>query len=179
MARRPSRQADQRAARHLCRELGATAAYENRKEISMRFVLGCFFASLAALLSCSKGPTNPTGELDHLLFVREGGGTKTFTVTQSSNTNTVAISVSKYEFRDTLVEFHSSSESSNGDAFLALDDALHGRVSISGDFKQPTAPTGTWAFLYVVHDSQMVEITNTDLRNRLLPFEMIVRNHFQ
>jgi hypothetical protein len=144
----------------------------------MRFILVCIVTSVALLSSCSKGPTNPTVGSGHLLFVREGAGTMTFTVTQSPKVNVVAISVTKYNFRDTLVDFPSSSDNTNADAYLALEDALHDRVSISGDFKQPTAPTGTWAFLYVVRDSQTVEITNSDLRNRLLPLETIVQKHF-
>lgn len=145
----------------------------------MRFIVVCCVALLAFLPSCSSGPTEPTNGFDHLLFVREGAGERTFTVTQASAVDTVEISVSKYNFRDTLVQFPSCSDQSNADVFHALDDALHGRVPIAGDFQQSTLPTGTWAFLYVVHDSQRVEITNTDLRNRLLPFETIVRSHFQ
>jgi hypothetical protein len=55
---------------------------------------------------------------------------------------------------------------------------VHGRVIITGDFHQSTLPTGTWAFLYMVRDGQRFEVTNTDLRNRLMGFETLVQQHF-
>jgi hypothetical protein len=145
----------------------------------MRLIAACCFALLVLDLSSCEGPTQPTETYDHLLFIREGGGAKTFTVTQTSNVDSANIYVSYYNNNDTIVQFSSCSADTNADSFQALDDALRGRIPIPGDFKQSTLPTGTWAFLYVVKDTQRNEITNTELRNRLLLFERIVENHFE
>ena len=155
----------------------ATMDKHSHREVIMRLIIAYCFALIAAALSSCKGPTEPTETYDHFLFDREGGGAKTFTVNQTGRADSVVIHVSFYNYRDTVVEFSSCSADSDADSFKALDDALHGRVAIPGDFKQSTLPTGTWAYLYVVRDTQRTEITNTDLRNRLLPFETIVEKY--
>ena len=157
----------------------ATMDKEQHQEVIMRFIILCCFALFAAVLSSCKGPTQPTETYGYFLFNREGGGAKTFTVTQTTKIDSVIINVSYYNYNDTVVQFASCSADSDVDSFTALDDALHGRLAITGDFKQSTLPTGTWAFLYVGSDTQRTEITNTDLRNRLLPFEKIVENYLR
>jgi hypothetical protein len=134
---------------------------------------------LVANISCDQGASGPgIRYYDSLLFVRGGGGDKSFTVVPLQSPKLVEISVTRYQFRDTLVSFQCNSDESSAGAFSSLDDAMHDRVTITGDFHQSTLPTGTWAFLYMVRNSDKSEITNTDLRNQLLGFEALVQQHF-
>ena len=129
--------------------------------------------------SCDQGSTGPgIGYFDYFLFVRQGGGDKSFTVQSMPTGGLVEICASRYQFRDTLVQFQCGPDPSSRDAFSALNDALHGRVIITGDFHQSSLPTGTWAFLYLIRDGERYEITNTELRNKLLGFETLVQEHF-
>ena len=132
---------------------------------------------LAAFASCEKesGPA-ATQSFDYLFFVRQGGGDKVFTVRQAPYTDAVSIFITRIQFRDTLFQFLSNRNQVNDVAFASLDDALHRRIPIEGDLRQPTEPTGTWARLYMVWAGQRFEITNTDLRARLLGFEALVED---
>jgi hypothetical protein len=134
---------------------------------------------LVANISCDQGSTGPgSRSFDYLLLIREGGGDKSFTVQPLLSFKLVDICVTRYQFRNTLVSFQCNADESSASAFSSLDDAVHGRVIITGDFHQSTLPTGTWAFLYMVRDSLRFEITNTELRNQLLGFETLVQQHF-
>ena len=145
----------------------------------MRIFIPVCLMLLIANISCDQGSTGPSDRIyDHLLFVRSGGGDKSFTVQPLFSFKLVDICVTRYQFRDTLVSFQCNSDQSSASAFNSLDDALHGRVTITGDFRQSNLPTGTWAFLYMVRDTNRFEIMNTDLRDQLLGFETLVQQHF-
>jgi hypothetical protein len=58
----------------------------------------------------------------------------------------------------------------------ALTRALGGEYQIKGDFKQSLLPTGTWVRVYMMQRKSKEEVTNVELRNRLLAFEEIVRS---
>jgi hypothetical protein len=133
-------------------------------------------ALLLLLASCSE---ESMGKFDNFLFVRQGGGEKTFTLAPTHAVDTVEVSISRYDFRDTVIQFRCGSDPSNSVMFVALDNALRGRTLITGDFHQPTNPTGTWAHLYMVRGMTQYEITNTNLRDELLGFEAIIERHLQ
>ena len=145
----------------------------------MRILTHVCLILLIANISCDQGSSGPGDRIyDNLLIIRNGGGDKSFTVQTLFSFKLVDICVTRYQFRDTLVSFQCNSDESSASAFSSLDDAVHGRVIITGDFHQSTLPTGTWAFLYMIRDGNRFEITNTDLRNQLLGFETLVRHHF-
>lgn len=145
----------------------------------MRTLILVCLILLVANISCDQGASGPgIRYYDYLLIIRGGGGDKSFTVQPLLSFKLVEIYVTHYQFRDTLVSFQCSSDESSAGAFSSLDDAMHDRVTITGDFHQPTLPTGTWAFLYMVQNGDKTEITNIDLRNQLLGFETLVQQHF-
>ena len=145
----------------------------------MRYFTPFCFALIVGLVSCSQGPTVPGDTYDELLFVRQGGGDKVFAVTPIRGSIAVDVSISRFNFRDTVIQFRCDCDPGNANAYLALDNALNGRIPIAGDFHQPTLPTGTWAYLSLVRGVERYEVTNVDLRNQLLVFETIVKNHLQ
>lgn len=150
-------------------------------KIPPHFTLCCLLLLLPVacdLMSTEPVPQPPPDAFEGILFVRKGGGDKVFTVQQTHSHDSMLITVSEYEFRDTLVQFASMRDASTADAFDALDSALHGKIEITGDFRQSTLPTGTWAYFYMVQDSAQYEVTNATLRSRLFPFEKAVTNHF-
>ena len=79
-------------------------------------------------------------------------------------------------FRDTTITMTLSRDSTNSLAFDVLTQTLKGQNQLTGDFKQPTIPTGTWAYLYMINGDIKTEITNTQLRNTLMDFERMVVN---
>ncbi|MGA9121161.1 MAG: hypothetical protein WB699_17480 [Bacteroidota bacterium] len=131
------------------------------------------------LPSCDKGSTDPPGTYEYLRFVRNGGGDKIFTVEPSTKSNSVDIAVSRYAFRDTSMQFQCGCGFELADAFAALNAALKGQCSIAGSYHQSTLPTGTWARLILVRNREEIEITNVELRNRLMPFEKAVEQLVQ
>ena len=125
----------------------------------MRILTSICLILLIANISCDQGSSGPGDRIyDYLLIIRNGGD-KSFTVQPLFSFRLVDICVMRYQFRDTLVFFQCNSDESSASAFSSLDDAVHGRVTIMGDFHQSTLPTGTWAFLYMVRDSLRFEIT--------------------
>jgi hypothetical protein len=132
-------------------------------------------ALLLTSISCDEG-SNPV--YDHLLFIRQGAGGKVFTISPADSPDAVTIIVTQYWYRDTLVQFRSRRDVISSSSFSAFFQALNGEVQITGDFRQSTLPTGTWAFFYMIRNGEQLEITNTELRNQLLPFETIVNHHF-
>jgi hypothetical protein len=140
----------------------------------MRYIL--LFLSFCLLLSCSDNSIQPSFVYDNLLFVREGGGSKVFSVYPTSSIDTFHITVTQYEFRDTTVQLFLAKDNTNSTTFDALTKTLYGQTQIVGDFKQSTLPTGTWSFLYLVKGSEQKEITNTSLRDVLSGFENIVNS---
>lgn len=54
---------------------------------------------------------------------------------------------------------------------------LEKKLSIQGSFKQPTLPTGTWAYWYVIDEKEAkIEITNENVRDSLMTLEGLVGN---
>jgi hypothetical protein len=134
---------------------------------------GCILV-LLSLSSCNTGEPQ-LGTFDALVYEREGGGEKEFTVVQSGSADMVTITVSSYAYRDTLFSFSCSRTASREVAFAALDDALQGRVEYRGYEEVPTAPTGTWTKLFLVRDGLHCKVTSGELKNRLKGFEEVVQ----
>ena len=135
------------------------------------------FIILVALFcaACNSNVTQPSAHFDSMFFKRLGGGDLAFTVSPSPGVNGYRVKVTHREFRDTTVTLGLTRDSANFDAFTALASALEGRIQLKGSFVQSSLPTGTWAYVYMVKGTTQVEVTNTDLRDKLLVFEQLVR----
>jgi hypothetical protein len=129
----------------------------------------------AIFVGCTKCVTLERGYYESMHFIRNGGGDMEFTLYPTDNTDRVTAIVSRYQFRDTTVQMRIDNSADNAVAFSLLHKAMNNQMVINGDFQQPTAPTGTWAFVYMVANQKETEVTNTDLRNSLLRFEQLVR----
>jgi hypothetical protein len=129
-------------------------------------------------ISCIKDttPNQPSYQYDNMLFVRNGGGDKAFDVFPTTTPDTFRIIINHLNFRDTTITMTLSRDSTNSLAFDVLTQTLTGQNKLTGDFKQPTIPTGTWAYLYMIKGDIKTEITNTQLRNTLMDFERMVVN---
>ena len=135
------------------------------------------FALVLALTSCEKNSVDTIkGYYDYLHFERAGAGQTYFDLYATVDPNKLKAIVSKYNFRDTTFQAIIDKNSDNTDLFYDFNKALSNKVELSGNFTQPTAPSGTWAFLYFVTNSKQTEVTNTDLRNSLLKIEQNIRD---
>lgn len=111
---------------------------------------------------------------DYFLFKRVGGGSKFFTIKPTLSPDSFEFNLTYYHFKDTSALFFIKTDTSTQQIFETLRKTLTFQNQITGDFKQPTAPTGTWSYLYMVNDTVKTEITNIDLRNQLLGLENIL-----
>jgi hypothetical protein len=126
-------------------------------------------------LLCTDNNTILNSKYDYFLFKREGGGNIEFRLIPTSNFGEFSLIISRLNFRDTTLNFSLQKDNMNASAFNSLYHSFNGDVTLIGDFKQSTLPTGTWAYLYMVKGNEQIEITNIDLRNDLLNFEQYVR----
>jgi hypothetical protein len=131
---------------------------------------------LSIFISCEEQPiwSQLSLQYDKLLFVRRGANAKIFSVNPTATIDTFIINVSSLNFQDTVITIIVPIDSANAVAFNALDQALNGKYKIYGNFRQQAVPAGTWALLYMVKNSTQTEITNNDLRNSLMYFEIKV-----
>ena len=136
-----------------------------------------FFLSVTALFSCQRHGTEPAGSYDYMLLQRSGGGDLAFTVSPAAVPEMYRIDVVHREFRDTTIHLVVAGSETYSRAFVALGVALKGQAPITGDFKQSSLPTGTWVRVYMVKGNERDEVTNTQLRGLLLPFESLVRGY--
>ena len=147
----------------------------------MRIHINQLFFALLIFTSSSctheSGPAD-TDSFDYLIFVRQGTDDKVFDVRQAPIGDAVSILVTRFQFRDTLFQFSTNRDDANRDAFTALDDALHRRISIYADSRGSNEPTGQRALLYMTWAGQRYEITNQALKVRLLVFERMVHEKF-
>jgi len=139
----------------------------------MRYII--LLLTTFLLIVCREKTTQPAKQYDSLLFERKGGGNLVFIVYPTKNKNTFRAVVTSLSYRDTTINMILSKDNANATTFDALTRTLNGQNEITGDFKQATRPTGTWAFLYMVKGSNRTEITNTKLRKVLLDLEQVVR----
>ncbi len=130
---------------------------------------------LVLALSCHDFATGPTGPYDSMVLERTGAGDLAFNVIPLSPMDSFHVQVTHLEFRDTTVILTLVRSEANALALDALSGALSGTMTITGDFQQSRLPAGTWVKVYMSKGQGKFEVTNVDLRNKLLPFEQLVR----
>lgn len=118
------------------------------------------------LVSCSK-----TDKYDSMHFVRAGGGQIDFTVYETGDANQLKVMISKYNFRDTIIQIYLLKEKVDETAFSTFHSAMNKVISLKGDFEQSIMATGTWVHIYFSSNGKELEVTNKALRNSLLKFE--------
>jgi hypothetical protein len=143
----------------------------NMKTRSITFLL-----LIMILAGCKNDADSITGTYSSMRFVRQGGGAMDFKVSPTTNPNQLQAIVSRYNYRDTTINVLIDSNADTSPCFIALAKALNNGTDISGNFQQPTLPTGTWAFVYLCSNGKDAEVTNAELRTTLLQFEQLVRN---
>ncbi len=122
---------------------------------------------------------NPQVKYDKLLFKRDGGGNKVFYVTLKSKPYEIVFRITRLNFRDTTITFSVFADDTLKEMYDTLRNLFSGKVSISGDFRQPKLLTGTWVRIYVLRNGKkkMIEITEPMLREKLMKLEEIVVKH--
>ena len=141
----------------------------------MKTLFLLFLISTLICTDCKKDSEIVKGFYDSLHFVRKGGGEIDFSMYPNESFYQINTLVSKFNFRDTTIQTTIFLDDGNMLLFSELKQAMNDQLQINGDFKQSSLDTGTWAYIYMVHDSKETEVTNTDLRNMLLTLEKIVR----
>ena len=117
---------------------------------------------------------------ESIRFERVGGGDEIeFYLYPTENSDKIEVMVYRYHGQVSTNQFFIDKSIDNSSVFSSFHDAINSRAQINGSFKQTSVPTGTWLFIYVISNSKETEITNTELRNSLLKFERIVKDHFQ
>jgi hypothetical protein len=134
--------------------------------------------TIVAMLSCANNTRDDqaAGQYEKLHFQRDGGGNISFTLSPTDVEDSFEVKVDKLNFRDTTITVILTRDDSNRAALDALSETLRGKNRITGDFRQPTLPTGTWARWTAIQGDAETEITSRELRDRLLPLENIVEN---
>jgi hypothetical protein len=140
------------------------------KRLSILFLL-----LLIIFSGCEKNSESVNGNYDYMHFVRQGGGQIDFNLFSTENIDQIKVILSKYNYRDTTIQFTINKNSENETFFSTFQDAIKGKIQIKGDFQQSTLVTGTWVYIYFVSDNKETEVTNIELRNTLLKVEQIVR----
>jgi hypothetical protein len=141
--------------------------------------ISILFATFAVSLFIGQcdNPTGPApiiSPASQIEFTRAGGGEKHFFVSSDGLSGRMDYSVTSYRFKDTAVVF-SVVLSSSDPLFVAVSQVIKGEAVLTGDFKQPTAATGTWAYISAITaGSGKIEITNTALRTTLFGLEQQV-----
>lgn len=128
------------------------------------------------LITIFCGCKKETGYYDSMHFVRNGGGQIDFTLYPTVSSDTLEIMVSEYEYQDTAVMVIIARNVDNSSLFSTLHDAMNNKTKINGNFSQSTLPSGTWSYIYFISNDGEFEVTNTDLRDKLLEFEKIVED---
>lgn len=135
------------------------------------------FFVMAVFFSCQKHGTEPAGSYDSMVLQRSGGGDLAFNITPLAGPESYQIVVTHREFRDTTIQMVVVRSDAYARTFEALTVALNGQAPITGDFKEGTLPMGSWVRVYMVKGDRRDEVTNTQLRDLLLPFEPLVRSY--
>lgn len=142
----------------------------------MKTIAFVSLALIAVFYGCKKDSDTVKESFDYMHYERKGGGQIDFNLYTTGNVAQVKVDVSKYSFRDTSIQFTIDKNAENASAFALLQDAINKKVQINGNFQQPTAPTGTWSYIYLVSGDKETEVTSTELRNSLAEFEKMVKD---
>jgi hypothetical protein len=122
--------------------------------------------------SCIKSNNDSYSKLE---FKRLGGGNKEFFISSSDFQNLIQINFTKYNFKDTTFVVLLNTADIEINIFSTIKQLFNNKINIDGEFKQPTLPTGTWAYFYMIDkNSSRKEITNIELRDLLLLIENAV-----
>jgi hypothetical protein len=142
----------------------------------MKTLAIAFFVLATAACGCKKSDdvVIMKGYYDSMHLKRDGGGQIDFKLYLTDNADRLKVIIDKYNFRDTTIQIYVDKNSDNASLFLLLHKAMNNQAQINGNFKQPTLPTGTWCYIYLVANNKETEVSNTDLRNTLLNFEQLV-----
>jgi len=130
------------------------------------------FSLMLLLTSCEKSSEESlktiNGFYDYMHFEVNGGGQIYFDLYATDNPNKLKAVVSDYNFRDTTIQVVIDKDSENVEVFSNFNKALNNEIQLSGDFTQPTAPTGTWVDIYFRKNNESIKLTNVDLRSSLI-----------
>jgi hypothetical protein len=138
-----------------------------------RILVLAAIAATICLLKCEY-PMQPGQTYASILFVRQGGGEKSFYAGTDPVSHKIDMLVTSYDFRDTNYTL-SVFVNEGGRLSELISATLQGERTLTGDFRQSTLPTGTWAYLYCVDSSgDSTQITNTALRDSLMALESLV-----
>ena len=133
---------------------------------------------LLVLTSCEKSLDESiktiNGFYDYMHYEVNGGGQIYFDLYATDNPNKLKAVVSKYNFRDTTIQLVINKTSDNVEIFSNFNKALNNEIQLSGDFTQPTAPTGIWVDIYFRKNNDSVKLTNVNLRNTLVKVQALV-----
>jgi hypothetical protein len=145
----------------------------------MKTTLITILLLITMCIGCNKDADIVKGFYDSMHFVREGGGQIEFNIYPIDNSDNINAVVTKYNSRDTTIQIIIDINNDNAIVFSSLNKAMNNQIQINGDFQQPTLPSGTWSYIYLVTDNKETEVTNTELRNSLLKFEQLIKDKIQ
>lgn len=144
----------------------------------MRTTIFYIFTLMLLLSSCEKNTVESLetvkGFYDYMHVERSGGGQIDFDLYATENSNKFKAVVSKYSFRDTAIVIIIDKTEDNTDCLNDFTKALNNETQLTGDFIQPTLPSGTWVNYTFVTNNKQTEVTNSGLRNSLLKVEQLV-----
>jgi len=144
----------------------------------MKIIFIVCFAVLLFLFSY-KMYSKIHGCYDYMHFERMGGGQIDFKIYQTGNKDKLKVIVNKFNFRDTTIQMLLDSNTENMSAFLTFNKSINNQVPLNGKIKQTTLMTGTWVHIYFVAKNKEIEVTNLELRDKLLIFEKLVKEKIQ
>ena len=137
--------------------------------------IGAVLVSLLLMHVNCDNPVEPNRSYSKIYFQRAGGGEKAFYTTTNIG-HEIIMNVTRYSYKDTNYTISVFVEDA-GELSNLITDIINNKLTLTGDFKQPEAPTGTWASLYVVsNDNSLKAITNTAIREKLMKLESLVEN---
>jgi hypothetical protein len=149
----------------------------------MKKITFYIFTLLTLFTSCEKSSdasiVTVKGFYDYLQVKRDGGGQIYFNLYATENSDKIKALVSKYDFRDTAIVIIIDKNEDNAIYFDDFTKALNNNVQLTGDFTQPTLPTGTWVNYTFITNDKLIEVTNNDLRNSLQKIEQLVQDNIK
>jgi len=143
----------------------------------MRPILKTLIIIAIFIAGCKKDSAD--NHFNSMHFVRQGGGEIDFHLFSTDEEGKIKAEISKYDFKDTTIQFFLEQGNDHAALFSTFNKALKNEEELSGDFKQPDGMGGTWAYIYFVEGEKETAVTNTDLRDKLLEFENLVREKIQ
>ncbi|MFB6317618.1 hypothetical protein [Saccharicrinis sp. FJH54] len=134
------------------------------------------FASIC-IVSCQKEDylDTVTGYYRCMHFERDGAGSLHFDLYETVNNGKLKAHITYFNFSNISKDVILEQNTETVDLFNYFYSALHNENELAGDYTPSGLPTGTWARIFFDLDSDMVEVTNSELRDSLLQFEALVK----